>query len=225
MYSLFKAILPVKLKNNLWLRTTKLLHKKLVDQENRMPKIPLKQENIKNLKALANRFDLLDLMPKNGIVAELGVDKGGFSSEILKRTQPERLHLIDVWNTKRYHQGLKNEVQIKFEKEINEQKIILNLGLSTAVVSQFPDNYFDWIYIDTEHSYQVTKEELETYASKMKEGGIIAGHDYINGIWTTMTRYGVIEAVCEFCVKNKWEMIHLTLDFTEPPSFAIRKIQ
>lgn len=201
-----------------------MLHKKLVDQENRMPKIALKPEHLKNCKALANRFDMLDLMPKNGIVAELGVDKGNFSEEILKRTQPNTLHLIDVWNSERYHKGLKTVVETKFEKEIESKKIILNLGLSTEVSDQFPDAYFDWIYIDTEHSYQVTKAELEKYASKMKPGGIIAGHDYINGIWTTMIRYGVIEAVCEFCVKNNWEMLYITMDFTEPPSFAIRKI-
>lgn len=225
MYSILKAVLPNGVKNKLWLKTTQLLKKKLIDQENRMPKIPLKAGNLANAKVLANRFDLLDLMPQNGIVAELGVDKGGFSEAIIKRTQPQRLHLVDIWNTKRYHQGLKNEVEIKFENQIKEGSVIINYGLSTQVVSQFPDNYFDWIYIDTEHSYAVTKDELETYASKMKDGGIIAGHDYINGIWTTMTRYGVIEAVCEFCVKNDWELIYLTLDFTEPPSFAIRKIK
>jgi hypothetical protein len=224
MYSILKSVLPNSIKNKLWLMTTKMLRRKLLDQDQRMPKIPFEKKHLLNCKVLANRYELLDLMPKNATVAELGVDKGGFSEEILKRTQARKLHLVDVWNSERYHQGLKNEVQIKFEKEIESAQIELNLGLSTDVCSQFQDDYFDWIYIDTEHSYHVTKAELESYAPKMKKGGIIAGHDYINGIWTTMTRYGVIEAVSEFCVKNEWELIFITMDYTEPPSFAIKKL-
>jgi 23S rRNA U2552 (ribose-2'-O)-methylase RlmE/FtsJ len=224
MYSILKKLLSERNKQKLWLFVIKLIRKKLVDQDNRMPKYAYQGKHVRNLKPLANRFDLLDLMPKNAVVAELGVDKGAFSHEILTRTQPERLHLIDVWNTERYHQGLKNEVQIKFEKQIASKQVILNLGLSTDVVNDFPDNYFDWIYIDTEHSYKVTKAELEKYAVKMKSGGIIAGHDYINGIWVNLTRYGVIEAVAEFCNNYNWELIYITMDYNEPPSFAIRKM-
>lgn len=224
MYSLLKTILPENSKNWLWKQIINIIRKKLIDQDKRMPKYIYEKKHISNLVPLANRYDLLDLLPKGGIVAELGVDNGGFSTEILNRTNPKKLHLIDVWNSKRYHDGLKNNVKNKFKNEIESGKVEMNLGLSTEVVSTFPDNYFDWIYIDTEHSYNVTKSELETYSKKLKPGGIIAGHDYINGIWVTMVRYGVIEAVSEFCVNNNWELIYITMDYTEPPSFAIRKI-
>jgi len=224
MYSILKSILPDSYKNKLWKLTIRLIRKKLVDQDNRMPKNVYQKIHVQNLKPLLNRFELLDCLPKNAIVAELGVNKGDFSKEIIDRTMPKKLHLVDIWNTKRYHEGLKNEVEIKFAKEIETGQVQINIGLSTEVVDQFPDNYFDWIYIDTEHSYNVTKAELEMYAKKMKPGGIISGHDYINGIWINLTRYGVIEAVSEFCNKSNWELIYITMDYTEPPSFALRKI-
>ena len=103
--------------------------------------------------------------------------------------------------------------------------MVINYGLSTDVANDFSDNYFDWIYIDTDHSYTTTKAELEMYASKMKAGGIIAGHDYTMGNWKGLIRYGVIEAVYEFCHKQNWEIIYITMDLNEYPSFAIRKNQ
>jgi len=58
----------------------------------------------------------------------------------------------------------------------------------------------------------------------IKSGGIIAGHDYTIGNWVDGYRYGVIEAVNEFCVNDDWEMIFLTAETDQYRSFAIRKI-
>jgi hypothetical protein len=224
MYQALKKILPDNIKNGLWRMTIKVIRKKLRDVDNRIPKYTLKEKHINSLKVITDRQKLLELMPKNGIVAELGVNKGDFSAQILETCQPKRLHLVDIWNTKRYHPGLKLDIEKRFEKAIIEGQLVVNYGLSTDVVKQFEDNYFDWIYIDTEHSYKCTIAELESYAKKMKPGGIIAGHDYVMGSWVNLVRYGVIEAVSEFCLKNNWEVIYLTMDYTEPPSFAIKKL-
>ncbi len=202
----------------------KLIKNKLADIENNIPKYALEEKHIKSLKSITNRAKLLDLMPKGGKVAELGVNKGDFSAKILENCKPETFHLIDVWNTKRYHKGLKLEIEERFKPELANGQVKINFGLSTDVVTDFKDNYFDWIYIDTEHSYKVTRAELELYAPKIKEGGIIAGHDYVMGNWKGLIRYGVIEAVHEFCFKNNWEIIYLTMDLNEFPSFAIKKI-
>ena len=44
------------------------------------------------------------------------------------------------------------------------------------------------------------------------------------GNWASGYKYGVIEAVAEFCVKRNWKIAYVTADYTENPSFAIRKI-
>jgi len=38
------------------------------------------------------------------------------------------------------------------------------------------------------------------YEPKVKKDGIISGHDFTQGRWSNMTKYGVIEVVYEFCV-------------------------
>lgn len=133
--------------------------------------------------------------------------------------------MVDVWNSKTYHAGLFKKVADEFKNLIDEGRIQILRKLSTDAAEDFDDNYFDWIYIDTDHSYATTREELVKYAPKVKHDGIIAGHDYTMGIWSSLNRYGVIEAVHEFCVKYEWELVYLTVEPTENQSFAIRRIK
>lgn len=195
------------------------------DNEKYSPKFKLNQKHIKNLKILLDRQSLLKVLPKKAICAEIGVDKGDFSKLILMETRPQKLHLIDAWgDSKRYTDGLKEFVKNRFKKEIKKGSIEVNVGYSTKVLKVFPDRYFDWVYLDTNHTYENTAKELKILKDKVKLGGIISGHDFIIGNWRDNFSYGVIEAVHEFCVKNNWQLVYITEDFDESPSFAIRRI-
>jgi len=194
------------------------------NREEEIPKIPLQEKHIQNCEILLNRRKLLEKMKQNSIVAEIGVDEGTFSQAIYNITNPKRYHLIDSWGTNRYHEGKYDAVRSIFSSEIENGEVDIHRKLSTDAVFDFEDHYFDWIYIDTDHSYETTRDELKGYAPKMKDNGIIMGHDYVKGNWITTYRYGVIEAVHEFCVNNDWELIYLTAEPTENQSFAIRKI-
>ena len=204
--------------------TVQLIAKKVNTYiSSKIPKVEISKIHIENAKLLTTREQLLSILPKNGIVAELGVDEGNFSQSILSINTPKKLHLIDFWGSKRYNQNKRKSVEKRFSNNIKSNQVEINLGLSTNVVENFKENYFDWIYIDTSHSYKTTIEELESYRKKIKKGGIIAGHDYILGNWNGLVRYGVIEAVHEFCVKYNWEIIYLTCELNNMPSFAIRE--
>lgn len=190
-----------------------------------VPHFEVSYPRIENARLLATREQLLSFLPTNGIVAELGVDRGGFSQKILEVNQPSKLHLVDVWQSTRYPEKLFHEVSERFQEDIRVGKVEINRGLSTEVVTDFPDCYFDWIYIDTAHSYAVTKAELQAYLPKIKPDGIIAGHDFIVGEIDVPWKYGVIEAVYEFCEEFGWEIVYLTMERGISPSFAIRSIQ
>lgn len=195
------------------------------ENEKLIPKYDLQQKHIQNLKVLLNRESLLKFLPKHAVCAEIGVDQGDFSIMLLKETKPQKLHLIDAWGDPlRYHDGLKDLVRAKFKNEIEQKVVELNIGYSTTVLKEFTDHYFDWVYLDTDHTYKVTADELAILKNKVKPEGIIAGHDYIIGNWAGDCRYGVIEAVHEFCANNNWELIYTTATFLEMPSFAIIKI-
>ena len=193
--------------------------------EEHIPETILRNEHVRNATLLPDRIELLKHLPKHGVVAELGVDEGNFSQAILQHNLPRELHLVDVWDSDRYNTGKRRHVEQRFTREIANGSVVIDIGLSTDVAEKFPDALFDWIYIDTDHSYKTTKAELDLYASKVKPKGIIAGHDYIVGNWDGAVRYGVIEAVHEFCVQHNWEILHLTMELNTFPSFAIRRMQ
>ena len=180
--------------------------------------------HLQHLVSLKDREELLKQLPKQGMVAEIGVNEGDFSEKIISICQPKKLVLIDVWASRRYHGGLFDKVKARFAHQIQNQQIEIIRDLSFGAIAQCPDQYFDWVYLDTDHTYNTTRRELELLRSKMKPGGIIAGHDYIMGNWNAGYRYGVVEAVREFCLKYNWEMIYLTHELNDHPSFAIRQI-
>ena len=43
------------------------------------------------------RENFLRFLPKNAVVAEIGVATGDFSAQILALSKPKRFHLIDPW--------------------------------------------------------------------------------------------------------------------------------
>jgi len=187
--------------------------------------VRLDQKNIKNLKVVLNREIMLKFLPKNGIIAELGVDNGDFSNKIISFTQPKKIYLIDTWDSERYNKNKMNYVKKRFEKEINAGRVVIVRGRSEKELMKFKNEYFDWVYIDTAHSYQHTVKELELCRLKVKSSGLITGHDYCQGNIKKALAYGVVQAVNQFCVKYNWEFIYLTHETSRTLSFALRKIR
>ena len=183
----------------------------------------LSKEHIENLVILPTRRDLLEKMQKGSICAELGVNEAEFSKEIIEIVSPDKLHLIDLWGSERYDEKVMEDALKRVKEEIESGQAEVHRGYSYDVLEEFPEASLDWVYIDTDHTYSTTIKEIEVASRKVKPNGIIAGHDYIEGTWNNWIRYGVMEAVNEFCVKNDWEMIYRTTEITTPPSFAIRK--
>ena len=118
-----------------------------------------------------------------------------------------------------------NYVIKRFQKEIDDGTVTIKRGRSEKELKKFDNKYFDWVYIDTAHSYNQTVKELELCRMKVKDGGIIAGHDYCQGNINDALAYGVVQAVNQFCIKFDWEIIYLTHETDRFLSFAIKKIK
>lgn len=154
-----------------------------------------------------HRNFLLKEIPKGGICAEIGVWKGEFSERILKVARPGQLHLIDPWvfqpgYPNRDYGGREAKNQSDMDMMYNQVdrrfgnrcEVTMHRGYSQDVAPVFPNNYFDWVYIDGDHSYEAVKLDLELYSPKVKPGGYITGDDYE---WETVKR-----AVDEFVKTN-----------------------
>ena len=61
----------------------------------------LDQRHLDGCLLINNRTNLLARLPKEGVVAEVGVAEGNFSRQILEVARPRTLHLIDTWSASR----------------------------------------------------------------------------------------------------------------------------
>lgn len=191
-----------------------------------IPIFQLEKKNISNLKIKLNRLEILKELKKGSICAELGVAYGEFSDQILEIVKPELLVLVDSYPNKGnfVDEGNLKYIEKKYQKLVEEKKIQIINEDSVKAASMFKENFFDWIYIDTTHSYHQTLGELRAWKNKIKSDGYILGHDYIMGNWIDDIKYGVQEAVHQFCVEENWEIVYLTARIGENTSFGIKKI-
>jgi len=83
----------------------------------------------------------------------------------------------------------------------------LNMS-SIEAAEKFPDEYFDFIYIDGDHSYLGVCADLATWQNKVKKGGFIAGHDY-----DVDPGFCVNRAVDGFAASKNTEVVKLHTEF------------
>jgi SAM-dependent methyltransferase len=164
---------------------------------------------------------MLKALPSDGVVAEIGVYSGDWSADILRLAAPRKLHLIDWWpedlvitNAREEASGgeLYRQVLSRFDVEIQSGRLLCHRGKSASVADEFEDYYFDWIYLDADHSFAGVRSDLRKYFWKVKPGGYIVGHDYV-AVSKTGKKYGVIEAVQEFMQEYPVIPVGLTADY------------
>lgn len=88
--------------------------------------------------------------------------------------------------------------------------VTIHRGLSTEIAKTFPDQYFDFVFIDANHDYQPVLNDLHAYAPKMKPGGLIIGHDHFDNGLSNTSSYGVIDAVNTFTRRTPWRRLAVT---------------
>lgn len=152
-------------------------------------------------------------MPKNAICAEVGVYMGNFSQSILKESDPKELYLIDCWvDTEGQFPlaagGSSRLWDVMYEDIVERYKSNDNVRIirdySKNAISQFPDNFFDWVYLDACHLYQYVLEDLILLHAKVKSNGFVLGHD--------MNLYGVYAAVYETMNMGLYKIQYRTLE-------------
>lgn len=171
---------------------------------------------------------LLDSLSLNGYGVEVGVWRGEFSEYLLSESGLAKLISVDAWDASLTLQ--KKYRQVDFEaamlltkdklKRFGKRSEVLRLTSKDAA-KQFPDNYFDFVYIDAGHDYDNVKQDLTVWYPKLKPGGLFAGHDYVKWQGKAKT-WGVVRAVNEFIEENDLSLV-LTQDKKEYRSWYCLK--
>ena len=120
--------------------------------------------------------NLLSDLNLNQYGVELGVAQGYFSQSLLENSKLKILFSIDRWTD--HHDYDEYLVTKERLSKYNERSVILKLPFEEAA-KLFNDEIFDFIYIDGyAHTGQDKGQTLKEWWSKLKIGGVFAGHDY-----------------------------------------------
>ncbi|MGI9289363.1 MAG: class I SAM-dependent methyltransferase [Pseudomonadales bacterium] len=178
------------------------------------PRLP--EEHVKNCTVVQDRYAILDLMMKSAVTAEVGVDKGEFSKEIIDRCGPTELHLFDI--------DMSRLNVMNVQESLTSNVCKLHCGESSVLLDELPDGYFDWIYIDGDHRYAGVKKDIDVAVKKVKQDGRLVFNDY--AVWSpqSMMHCGVARAVNEFCIEQHWEFEYFCFQNLMYNDVAIRKL-
>ena len=84
--------------------------------------------------------------------------------------EPRELHLID------------HEIQPRVRKMAEDSSLRDRLHVhhrdSVEALQSFPDEYFDWIYIDAQHTYDGVKRDIGAARRKIRADGLLVFDDY-----------------------------------------------
>lgn len=185
------------------------------------------------------RDEIIKCLPKDGIVAEIGVDRGEFSSSILMNNKPNELYLIDPWRKfepfSDYPTGNIEDLPLDDNRFFHVCNMFKNIntvtifrGTSKDAVKQFPEQYFDWVFIDGDHTKKGVLNDLNLYSTRVRNDGFIICHDYVN--YDNVLYYkdgtsktGVVEAVNDFCKESGYQILLITLTEMESSICVLTK--
>jgi len=139
---------------------------------------------------------------KTGLGVEVGVQYGLFSQEILKEWKGE-LKCVDSW------EGYEDVYGVA----LNSLGDRIIRGNSVDVAKTFKNGSLDFVFIDANHTYKSVKEDIEAWFPKVRKGGVVSGHDYVE-----YQDFGVIQAVDEF-TKGKYKLSLTDEDMWEGVNF------
>lgn len=135
------------------------------------------------------------------VAAELGVHLGLNAALIIEALNIGKIYLVDDY---KYIQT--NPEYFNSDKRHQEAMRILEpykdvcewFIESTATAHEhIKDQSLDFLYVDADHAYESVKRDIELWYPKVKIGGIMGGHDYLEEL-----EPDVEKAVTEFIQKN-----------------------
>jgi predicted O-methyltransferase YrrM len=100
------------------------------------------------------------------IGAEIGVAQGGMSAQLL-RCPMMTLYMVDF-----DFRGAGANTAFAGERAR------ITKGKSPEAAEWFPDHFFDFVFIDADHSFKAVVKDIVVWHPKVKPGGLLCGHDY-----------------------------------------------
>lgn len=175
------------------------------------------------LREVRTRSDIPAFLKAQGLttrIAEVGV-RYGYNFEQLLSCGPMEAFAIDHWRVT----GKKSEqdtdlTQTQLDdiyiavvaRNLHRPNVCVVRAASSQAVALLPLCSLDYVYIDADHTKDGSLADMLLWWKRIRQGGILGGHDYIKLKARNGVSFGVIEAVDEFMdfFKISAECLHIT---------------
>ena len=120
---------------------------------------------------------------------EVGVLRAEFSNLILKNWKGSKLYLVDAWrhigglvdvNNPDHNGHLDSYGKAFMNMYPYENRVCIIRELSAEAANLFPDESLDFVYLDAGHDFKSVIADLQAWTPKVKKGGVVSGHDYLD---------------------------------------------
>ena len=114
-----------------------------------------------------------------------GMSSAYMAVEIANSQKDIEFYCVDTWEGSIEHEQYGIDTSSLYDTFLDNMEPVRKYyksirARSLQAVKQFEDNSLDFIFIDASHEYQDVKEDIIAWLPKVKQGGVIAGHDYLN---------------------------------------------
>lgn len=169
------------------------------------------------MNTINTRNQIVDLLPTHSIGCELGVFEGDFSASLLDSNKFDKLYLVDLFSGSASNFGkCYSDASVLYDSVKNRFKqnsSITVIKQDSVTFLQTTNTRFNFIYIDTVHTYDHLIKELKAANNCIVPNGYICGHDYCQEF------HGVIDAVKEFTQQYNYPLT--VTSESQYPSFII----
>ena len=162
-----------------------------------------KCRNVEPLPPIRERHDLGGMLRARGLTGhgvELGVRDGRFTATLLRGwRQAQSFVQVDAWRplgedggTERAGDSAQRDSAETHARHRQRAKAVLDAAVALGYAKSgeqcanrtedcadlYPNDYFDFVYVDASHDRIDVLMDLHLWWPKVKNGGVMAGHDY-----------------------------------------------
>ena len=140
---------------------------------------------------LQTRRDLYKLFAKLGfsVGCEVGVHKGQNALVMFQNIPGVKLYLVEPYadhscSIAKWGEYNKDNVSSHENARITAHTMLKDYNcewlemFSEEAVKKIPDGFLDFVHIDGEHAYDWVMLDTILWTRKVREGGVVSGHDY-----------------------------------------------
>ena len=151
--------------------------------------------------------DMIDRFPSGSIFIEVGVFHGMSMYFLLNNIREAKKNIM-VYGVDHFcnqSEGLIDEVNQNLSPFGNRYKLIARSSKEASF--EFASRSIDFVFIDAGHYYEDIITDIRSWLPKIKDGGVIAGHDYVSGYSGVVSAVDEIfgDRVCkDYINENSW---------------------